>query len=202
MARGDSVTRGRARSLSKPSGRKRKRKEQTKERYQRAREDAQLEGVIPTSPEGASKPERIEPSSQSIQRFPELIGLAIRRGWAVPDEKKPGLVDEMVDVVHDMDAAAVAKVMAFKALAQGDQLQHERDQEYIKVERVVEMWRGVLLTIRNHVQDPELVKLIVGDVLKFLPVLKNGTVSGTLEIPGVIAGPNGGLTVEAGLTRD
>ena len=145
-------------------------RQRVKDRYAHAREDAQLGGLIPTTPEEALRPERVDPSVQTEQRFPALVGQALRHGWAVPDEKKPGLVDEMVAVVEDYEATAVAKVMAFNALAKGDQIQHERDQEYIKVDRVLAMWQGVLEAIRNHVQDQALVKLIVADVLRFMPV--------------------------------
>lgn len=154
---------------SKPSGPKRTEKQRVKDRYAHSRDDAQRLGLIETTPEESLVPERVDPLVQTEQRFPALVGQALRHGWAVPDEKKPGLVDEMVAVVEDGEATAVAKVMAFNALAKGDQLQHERDQEYIRLDQVLEMWKGVLEAIRNHVQDQMLVKLIVADVLRFMP---------------------------------
>jgi hypothetical protein len=159
---------------SKPSGAERNKVQGVKDRYAHAREDAQLTALIPTTPEEALTPERVDPSVQSEQRFPALIGRAIRQGWAVPDERKPGYVDELAEVLEDPEAAAVAKVMAFNALLKGDQLQHERDQEYVRLDRVLEMWRGVLEAIRNHVQDQAVLKAIVADVLRFLPAPSAG----------------------------
>ena len=160
------------RRKSKPTSSKpgeRGKRQRTKDRYDHAREDARLEGVIPVVPEVAPKPERVDPSSQNEVRFPRLIGQAIRRGWAVADEKKPGLVDELIEVVEDEEASPMAKIFAFNALVKGDQVQHDKDQQYIRLDRVLEMWRGILSAIRNHVTDPLLVKAIVADVLRFLP---------------------------------
>jgi hypothetical protein len=163
---------------SKPSGAERSKVQSVKDRYAHAREDAQLTGLIPTTPEEALRPERVSPSSQSTQKFPGLIGMAIRHGWAVPDDRKPGYVDELGAVLEDSESPAIAKVTAFNALVKGDQIQHERDQQYIRLDHVLEMWRGVLEAIRAHVQDPALVKLIVADVLRFLPAPSDGLVLG------------------------
>ena len=117
-----------AKRKSKPTSKSRNRKQSTKSRYARAREDAQLEGIIPMSPEGALKPERVDPSSQKEQPQSKLIGQAIRKGWATPDEKKPRLVDEMIAIVEDPEAKTFDKVAAYNALLKGDQAQFERDQ--------------------------------------------------------------------------
>lgn len=147
----------------------RRKRQKLKARYSKAREDAQLHGLVETSPEGARWPEKVDSASQSEQRFPALIGQAIRRGWAVPDEKKPGLVDELISVVENPDAKPFDKVAAFGTLSRADQLQHERDQQYIKLDRVLEMLRGILEAIRTNVSDPALLKAIVTDVLRFVP---------------------------------
>jgi hypothetical protein len=152
----------------------RRKRQKLKARYSKAREDAQLHGPVETSPEGAVRDERVDPSSQSEQRFPTLVRRAINHGWATPDEKKPQLVDELVELIEDPEASPMAKIFAFNALLKGDQIQHERDQEYIRLDRVLEMWRGVLEAIRAHVQDQALVKLIVADVLRFLPAPSAG----------------------------
>jgi len=159
---------------SKPSGAERNKVQGVKDRYAHAREDAQLTGLIPTTPEEALTPERVDPSSQSEQRFPALIGRAIRQGWAVPDERKPGYVDELAEVLEDPEAPAVAKVMAFNALVKGDQIQREIDQKFVRLSTVLEMWRGVLEAIRAHVQDQALVKLIVADILRLMPAPSAG----------------------------
>jgi hypothetical protein len=156
-------------------GRKaRKTKQRRLQRYQKLREDLQLCGTIPTTPEGAVKPERVDPSAQGEQRFPTLVRRAINHGWSTPDEKKPGLVDELIELIEDPEASPMAKIFAFDALVKGDQAQHEKDQQFIRLDRVLEMWRCALEAIRAHVQDPALVKLIVADVLRFLPAPSAG----------------------------
>lgn len=158
---------------SKPTSPRRSEEQRVRDRLSHALDDARRLDLVsndPAPPEVSLKPEVVNPATQSEQRFPVLIAQALRHGWAVPDEKKPGLVDEMVCVVEDPEAAAVAKVMAFNALAKGDQLQHERDQEFIRVDRVLAMWRGVLDAIRTHVSDPVVLKAITDDVLRLLPV--------------------------------
>lgn len=154
---------------SKPTDSRRARRQRVKDRLDHAREDARLIDLVPMMPEVTPKPERVDPSSQTEQKFPRLIGTAIRRGWAVPEERKPGYVDELASVLEDPNATAMAKVFAFNALVKGDESQHERDQEWVRIDRVLAMWRGVLEAIRNHVQDQGLVKLIVADVLRLLP---------------------------------
>lgn len=154
---------------SKPTGPRRREEQQVKDRLAHAQDDAQRLGLIDTVPEEALGPARVDPLSQTEQPFPTLVRQAIRRGWAVPDEKKPGLVDELVGVVEDPDASQVAKVMAFNSLAAADKLQHERDQQYVKLDRVLEMIRGILEAIRTNVSDPVLLKTIVADVLRFVP---------------------------------
>lgn len=114
-------------SGSKPTSRARAAKQSIKSRYARAREDAQLIGLIPTTPEGALKPERVSPSVQTDQPLPELIGQAVRKGWAVPEATKPRLVDELISIVENPELPAKVKVSAFGALRQADKDQYERD---------------------------------------------------------------------------
>lgn len=52
----------------RPSNKQRNRRQKVKARYTKAREDAQLEGIIPTSPEGAVRDERVDPASQSVRK--------------------------------------------------------------------------------------------------------------------------------------
>lgn len=105
----------------------RNRKQKVKARYSKAREEAQLAGIIPTTPEGAVRNERVEASAQSDQPLPNLTSQAIRKGWAVPEERKPQLVDELLDIVSGIEVPAKVKVAAYNALRQGDQAQYERD---------------------------------------------------------------------------
>lgn len=112
---------------SKPTSKARAKVQTVKDRYSHAREDAQLAGLIQTTPEEALRPERVDPALQSEQPLPGLIGQAIRNGWAVPENKKPRLVDELVGIIENPEVAEVPKVMAYNALTKGDQVQFERD---------------------------------------------------------------------------
>jgi len=91
------------------------------------REDAQLYNVIPTTPEGAVRNEVVDPATQGEQPLPGLVSKALRNGWATPDEKKPGLVDEMDQVVRNAALDANIRVAAFRALLKGDEVQYARD---------------------------------------------------------------------------
>ncbi len=105
----------------------RKAKQRIRERYAKAREDAQLAGVIPTVPEGAVHAEVVDPASQNA---PPLIGLvtqALKEGWKVPEEKKQELVAELISIVLNPDMPSRSKITAFNALRQADRLQWEQD---------------------------------------------------------------------------
>lgn len=88
---------------SKPSTKARNGKQATKSRYARAREDAQLAGLIPTTPEGALRPEKVDPSSQDEQRFPGLDRMAIRNaeGWGITDQVKRKIVEVNAEVLYE-----------------------------------------------------------------------------------------------------
>jgi hypothetical protein len=112
---------------SPASTRDRKKLQRHKKRYMELREELQLAGEIPTEPEGAIRDERVDPASQGTQPLPALTGQAARNGWAVPDEKKPALVDELIDIIDDPDESNKVKVAAFNALRQADDSQWDRD---------------------------------------------------------------------------
>lgn len=116
--------------LNQPEGRpgsrssRRLKKQNVKERYSKLREEAQLLGLIPTVPGGAVRDEvaKTIPPPQ-----PELVEQAIKRGWAVDEEMKPHLVQEMIDIVQSTEADTKHKIAAFRALQAGDKDQFERD---------------------------------------------------------------------------
>ena len=136
---------------SRPTGKNRKTRQKVKERYAKVREDAQLMGVISTSPEGAVREERVDPSSQDSQRFPGLDRLAILnegRGWSTPEHVKRKAVEQAAEVLFekktvfktvvnpDGTTTTVEVVLppdrneqlaAIKVLLLGDQKQYERD---------------------------------------------------------------------------
>ncbi len=125
MARGRGTGK---KSGSKPTSKARSTKQEVRERYAKAREDAQLTGLIPTTPEGSARNnEVVKPTSQSDAPQPALIEEAIRRGWAVPEEKKPKLVDELLEIIESQTELSKVKVAAFRALLIADKDQHERD---------------------------------------------------------------------------
>jgi hypothetical protein len=110
-----------------PTRRDRNQRQKLKARYMTAREDAQRFGLIPTTPEGAVRDERVDPATQGEQAHPALTRTAVRRGWAVPDAKKPELVDELVRVVADPDSTPMEKIASVRTLLAADRLQYERD---------------------------------------------------------------------------
>jgi hypothetical protein len=72
---------------SHPTSKARRKRQQLKRRYARLREDCQLEGIIETTPEGALRPERVDPASQddgAPALTAALVVKALREGWAVP----------------------------------------------------------------------------------------------------------------------
>lgn len=109
------------------SERRRKQLQRRKKRYMELREELTLAGVIPTEPAGAIRDERVDPATQGGQALPALIGEAIRKGWAVPEEKKPGFVDELGAIIENPEESNKVKVAAFNALRMADKDQWERD---------------------------------------------------------------------------
>jgi hypothetical protein len=105
----------------------RKDRQRKRERYQKLREDLQLSGDIPVVPEGAIRDERVPTSGQGEQHLPQLVGRAVRKGWAVPEERKPGLIDELMTIIDNPEVPEKVKVAAFQALRAADKDQYERD---------------------------------------------------------------------------
>lgn len=124
MARGRG---GNKKNGSKPTSDARSKKQALRDRYAHAREDAQLAGLIPTKPEEALKPEVVDPATQTEAPQVGLIVQALRSGWAVPEGRKPDLVDELMRILDDPEMCAKVKVSAFNALRMADQQQYERD---------------------------------------------------------------------------
>lgn len=108
---------------------KRKKRASRVKGYNKLREELQLRGRIPVTPHdrAGARQEIVKPETQSEQPLPELTAKAIRNKWAVPDEKKPKLVDEMVNLVEDKSEQGKVRVQAFRALNLADKDQHERD---------------------------------------------------------------------------
>ena len=118
----------------------RNKRQKLKATYGRVREEAQLQGIIPTTPEGAAKSERVNPAVQTEQQFPALVAEAARNGWATPEHIKPKIVDALVepfvkrDVVYAPDGSEYEvppdRYLLTKnaqVLATLDKMQHERD---------------------------------------------------------------------------
>lgn len=146
---------------SRPSSAKRNRRQNVKAAYAKAREDAQLAGVIPTTPEGAVRSERVDPATQDEQRFPGLDRAAIRgegKGWEVPDHVKKKVIEVnaealfekrvMVDPITKIEVEVPnrkAQMEASKVLLLADEMQYKRDEP----ERAGKAAGGV--TVNNQV---------------------------------------------------
>jgi hypothetical protein len=107
--------------------RRRNRRQKVKARYAKCREEAQLQGLIPTVPAGAVRNEVVDPRTQSEQRLPSLDRRAIYQNWDVPDAEKPRVIDRLSEPFHDPEADPRLIVLNFRALLLADQRQHEQD---------------------------------------------------------------------------
>ena len=95
------------RRKSKPTSSRRSQEQEIKDRYAHAREDAQLHGLIPTTPEEALTSERVLPALDPA--LPEIIRMALANNWSTPDSAKPAIIASLLepffsdDVVLDAD---------------------------------------------------------------------------------------------------
>lgn len=80
-----------------PTSKNRNKRAKLKKRYSKAREDAQLHGIIPTTPEGAVHPERVDPATQQEQRTDGIDRRAVTQGWSVPEDKKQLVVKRLLE---------------------------------------------------------------------------------------------------------
>jgi hypothetical protein len=110
-----------------PTSKNRRSRQKLKERYSKAREEAQLHGIIPTSPEGALRDERVSAQTQSKQDTSGLERKAINSGWAVPEEKKPEIVERLIEKVTNPGASAKEVALNARVLLMADKEQWERD---------------------------------------------------------------------------
>lgn len=131
---------GKRKRKSKPTTSRRAQKQKLRDRYAHAREDAQLAGLIPTTPEVALRPEYVDPRLQGCQQLPALVLRALHESWATPDEAKPAIVGALLepffanDIMLDKDGNQVRvppdRGMLLKlaqVLRDLDQTQFERD---------------------------------------------------------------------------
>ena len=129
---------GKAKRKPKPTSKAKNRKKKVKARYAKAREEAQLAGVIPTTPDGAVRNERVPTAPDPV--LPELVRQAIRESWATPDRAKARVVASLLEpffnniTVVDEEGRALQipaspKLLneLAKTLRMLDQTQYERD---------------------------------------------------------------------------
>ncbi len=98
------------------AGKKRDGKQAVKERYQKAREDAQLVGLLDTVPEGALHEERVNPATQTVPGFPSLERRAFREEWDVPHEYPPQVIDGQYRIAVSEEARPKDRTEAAKFL--------------------------------------------------------------------------------------
>ncbi len=87
-------------------------RKKVKARYQKAREDAQLVGLLPTVPDGAVRDERVNPATQSRPTFLELEAMAVAKGWPVPVEYRAEVIHEWHLILQDKDQKASVRLKA------------------------------------------------------------------------------------------
>ena len=116
------------------------------------REELQLKGHLPTTPEGALRSEVVDPTTQDAQRFPGLERQAILAdgtgGWSVPEHVKRKVIEQNAEVLFErrvvlktvvgsdgkehtvevpLPPDRAAQQRASNILLLADQRQHERD---------------------------------------------------------------------------
>ncbi len=112
---------------SHPTSKARNKKQVLKQTYAKVREDAQLHGVIPTTPEGAVRDEVVNPATQALQDTTSLDRAAINQGWRVPDGEKPKVIQRLLEALDKEGLTPAEAAMVTNALVKADQIQHERD---------------------------------------------------------------------------
>ena len=107
------------------SGHARRAIQRDKRDYTHQREDKQLAGAITTTPAGAIWDERVPVGPDTP--MPELVRLAIQRGWNTSEEGKQKCVDDLVAAIQDPDTRESLRIRCFQALLLADRVQHERE---------------------------------------------------------------------------
>lgn len=133
------------------------------------REEAQLQGIIQVSPEGAVRNERVDPLTQSTQEIPSLDRAAVVRGWAVPEEKKQLVVAKLLEPFSSEEADPYLLKENAKVLVQADQRQYERDhpEEAGKARGAVNVTQqNATVTGAASVSPLEMYKQLIAEVSK------------------------------------
>lgn len=81
----------------------RNKRSKVKRKYSKTREDAQLCGVIPTTPEGAVRDERVDPATQEEQDIPDIDRMAMSQGWSVPERAKRQVVNKLLEPFYEVN---------------------------------------------------------------------------------------------------
>lgn len=113
---------------SKPTSKRRAERQSVTRRLTHALDDAQRLGLVPTVPEvvpGLDK--AVDPKSQEEQKIPSLDRQAIKKGWSVPEDKKPLVIQRLLEPFDDAEADGWLLKENAKVLISADQRQWERD---------------------------------------------------------------------------
>lgn len=140
---------------SHPTSKARGLKQNLKEHYAKVREEAQLQGLIPTTPEGAVRDEKVKPSTQTAQDTTALDRAAINQGWRVPEDQKPKVIQRLLDKLDDPEITPAATALVVSTLVKADQIQHERDNPEVAKGKT-----GVTVNNQIHVDIGELLRKI------------------------------------------
>ena len=83
-----------------PTNSRRGKRQKLKEQYSKLREEAQLAGLVHTTPEGAVRDEQVNTAgmvSAGCAQLPQVIRQALRENWATPDAAKPAIVANLLE---------------------------------------------------------------------------------------------------------
>lgn len=132
-----------------------------------SREECQLQGLIPTAPEGALKNEVVSTGNAVL---PELVRQAIKENWATPDAAKPAIVANLLEpFFEERQLDALGRPMppdrkllveCAKTLRALDQTQYERDNP----EAAGAAKGGIAISLANTMQATEVMRESLGDV--------------------------------------
>lgn len=157
---------------------RRAKRQQLKERYAKVREDAQLADLIPTTPEGAVRNEKVDPTLQGSAILPDLVRQALRESWATPHEAKPAIIASLLEPFFEerqlgdngkpLPPNRNQLIECAKTLRQLDQTQFERDNP----ESAGLAKGGIAISLQNTMLATEVMRDALGDVDAIMALTK------------------------------
>lgn len=164
---------------SHPSSPRRRHKQKVKKQYAVLREEAQHLDIIPTTPEGAVRNERVDPALQGSAILPEIVREALRNNWATPDVAKPAIVANLLEpffAERETDPATGKSIPPNRAqmieLAKVLRLLDQTNFERENPEAAGLAKGGTNISLQNTLQATEAMRESLGDVDSIMALTK------------------------------